>query len=188
MSSSISYYLEKRLRTKQGSYQTDGDMHTLVSAETANNVAILVALIPLFLFALPVGPAEAMILNLIERSGVFISAGSLAADQYFYPTIFAFLLSGVVGLMFAWFGAQHVMKKYKLPSNLLKSVLICALLLSVAYGGLESHSVGAYLVMLGVFTAIGMALRNYQTEIILFSFLIFPMLEGSAIRFFMIYF
>jgi TctA family transporter len=163
-------------------------MHSLVGAETANNVAILVALIPLFLFSLPVGPAEAMILNLIEGSGVFIGAGVLAADQYFLPAVIAFLISGLFGVVLAWQGAKHVLKLFKLPANLLKSVLLLALVASVVYAGYLNHSILTYLVLLGVFTVIGLALRKYQTEVVIFSFLIYPMLEGSLVRFYFINF
>lgn len=188
MSSTIAYFLEKKLRISRKTYKTDGDMHSLVGAETANNVAILVALIPLFLFSMPVGPAEAMILNLIEQSGVFIGVGVLSADQYFLPAVIAFLISGVFGVVLAWQGAKHVLKIFKLPSNLLKSVLLLLLVLSVVYAGYLSHSIPTYLLLLGVFTAIGLALRKYQTEIVIFSFLIYPMLEGSLVRFYFINF
>ena len=183
MASMISYYSEKLLRTKNKTYDTTGDMHSLISAETSNNVAVLVAMVPVFLFGLPIMASEAMLVSLIERTGLNVGFNVLSQTQYFVPTVLLYLLAGVFGLVIAWFAANQILKIFKLPSNLLKTVLLLVLTLSVVYAGITQYSLGYYLVMFALLLPLGIALRKLDTSIILFAFLIFPQLEGSIRRF-----
>lgn len=183
MASMISYYFEKFLRLKRKTYDTTGDMHTLVSAETANNVAVLVAMVPVFLFGLPIMASEAVLVSLIERTGLNVGFNVLSSSQYFVPTVLLYLLSGLFGLVIAWFAANQILKIFKLPCNILKNVLILVLTLSVVYAGIMQYDLGYYLVMFAILLPIGLLLRKLDTSIILFSFLIFPQLEGSIQRF-----
>lgn len=183
MSSLVAYQSEKFLRTKKKTYSDSGDMHSLVSAETANNAGVLISMIPVFLFGIPILGSEAVLINLIEMSGVPVGFGTLAASEFFIPTVIFFLLSGVLGTVVAWQGANFILKLFKIPGYVIRSVLILALIATVLYVGAISYNLIYYIVLLCVLTPIGILLKKHDLSIVIFSFLIFSMLEGSLVRF-----
>ncbi len=183
MSSLVAYQSEKFLRTKKKIYSHSGDMHSLVSAETANNAGVLISMIPVFLFGIPILGSEAVLINLVEMSGVAVGFGTLAAREFFMPTVIFFLLSGILGTIVAWQGANGILNLFKIPSYIIRSVLILVLVATVLYVGSTSYNLIYYIVLLCVLTPIGILLKRYDLSIVIFSFLIFPMLEGSLIRF-----
>jgi putative tricarboxylic transport membrane protein len=188
LSSKAAYYFEKLIRKQRNVYKEDGDIHSLVSSETANNSGVLVAMIPVFLFGLPIMGSEAMLISLIEQTGVSVGFATLAAQEYFAPTVLMFLLSGILGVFIAWQGASLILKIFKLPDLIIKGVLLSLLMVSVLYAGYLSQELVYYSIIFLALAPVGLLLRKFDTSIILFAFLVYPRFEGSLIRFFVLNF
>lgn len=183
LSSLVAYQFEKAFRKNKKVYSDSGDMHSLISAETANNAGVLVSMIPVFLFGVPILGSEAMLINLIQMSGVQVGFGVLAAYEYFVPTVMFFLLSGLVGVVVAWQGSNHVLKLFKIPTPIIRYVLLCALVMTALVVGHRSYDLVYYVLLLVILVPMGVLLKKYDLSIVIFSFLIFPNLEGSMIRY-----
>lgn len=187
-SSMLAYQLEKFLRIRKQIYSKTGDMHSLVSAETANNAGVLISMVPVFLFGLPIMGSEALLLNLIQMSGTAVGFNVLSAREYFLPTVICFLLSGIIGVVVSWQWSNQILKLFKIPSNILRPMLLLMLIASALYVGYGSYDFIYYSVLLLIMIPFGIMLKKYDTSIIIFSFLIFPELEGSMIRFVSLHF
>lgn len=183
LASNFSYTVEKYLRIKNKTYNTKGDMPCLISAETANNSAFLVSLLPLMLLGIPIMGSEAVVLNLIEQTGTAVGINTLMKDNYFSIISLYYLLGGFIALLLSWHGSKFFMRVYLVPKNiLLASIFILALTAVFLFGCSEGNHVYNF-IWLTVFLSFGFLLRRTDTSIILFSFLIYPFLESNLIRF-----
>jgi putative tricarboxylic transport membrane protein len=183
LASNLSYTVEKLLRIRRDSYSNDGDLESLVSAETANNSAQMTSMWPLFLFGLPIVGSEAVLLNLIEKNGVAVGWNTLMSDGLFQYVTLAFAASGVVCLFIAWHGVKHLMKIYLIPPNILMLLLFLVSVVGVVVAGMTDFRVYFYLTIFFGLLPIGLILRKLDTSIIVFVFLIYPFLEGALYRF-----
>lgn len=186
LSSNLSYTVEKWLRNKKNTYNKSGDIHSLVSAETANNAGQLTAMLPLFLFGIPIVGSEAVLLNLIEKNGIAVGWNTLMLGGMFESVVVAFLLAGFICLFVAWWGANFIMKIYLIPPKYLIMVLFCCSIAGVVFAGLSDFAVWYYITVFFVLLPFGLLIRKFDTSVLVFSFLVFPYFEGSIYRFFIL--
>ena len=187
LSSNLSYSVEKYLRKRKKEYDHTGDINCLVSAETANNSGFLTSLLPLVIFGIPIIGSEAMILNLIEQGGTAVGLKTLMSDGMFETVIIFYLLAGIISLFIAWQGARYCLLIYNIPKNILLTIIITISFFSVAVYSFNSTSYLLNFVLLFSFLALGYLLRRTDTSPVLFAFLIYPFLESTLYRFFIIH-
>ena len=86
LASNVAYIREMNRQKKKGTYDENGDIKSLVSAETANNAAGLTQLTPLLLIGIPITTSEAIVLNIIENNMQVINWETTVATGMFWPT------------------------------------------------------------------------------------------------------
>jgi TctA family transporter len=169
-------------------YRTDGDMQSLVSAETANNSAQLTSMLPLFLFGIPIVGSEAVLLNLMEHTGIQIGFNTLMLNDMFTTVTLSYILAAVIAAVIAWQGAKYLVLIYRIPTWMLALTLALISVISVAIAGWSAYNLWLYLAVFFVLLPIGIMLRRYDTSLVVFAFLVYPFFEGAAMRFAIIYF
>jgi TctA family transporter len=187
LASNLSYSIEKNIRKRKNEYNHNGDINCLVSAETANNSGFLTSLLPLVIFGIPIIGSEAMILNLIEQGGTAVGLNTLMADGMFKTVIVFYFLAGILSLFIAWQGARYCLMVYEIPKNVLLGLITVVSIFSVAVYSLNSTGIAMNFILLFVFFFIGYLLRRTDTSPVIFAFLIYPFLESSLYRFFIIH-
>jgi TctA family transporter len=188
LSSNLGYTFERWLRRRHGVYRTDGDMQSLVSAETANNSAQLTSMLPLFLFGIPIVGSEAVLLNLMEHTGIQIGFNTLMLNDMFTTVTLSYILAAVIAAVIAWQGAKYLVLIYRIPTWMLALTLALISVISVAIAGWSAYNLWLYLAVFFVLLPIGIMLRRYDTSLVVFAFLVYPFFEGAAMRFAIIYF
>ena len=188
LASNLGYTFERWLRRRHGVYRTDGDMQSLVSAETANNSAQLTSMLPLFLFGIPIVGSEAVLLNLMEHTGIQIGFNTLMLNDMFTTVTLSYILAAVIAAVIAWQGAKYLVLIYRIPTWMLALTLALISVISVAIAGWSAYNLWLYLAVFFVLLPIGIMLRRYDTSLVVFAFLVYPFFEGAAMRFAIIYF
>ena len=69
----LSYAFERYLGKRKGTYRDDGDVKSLISAETSNNATNMTGLMPLLLIGIPISGSETLLLSLIEINTYIIN-------------------------------------------------------------------------------------------------------------------
>jgi putative tricarboxylic transport membrane protein len=187
LASNLSYAFEKFIRKKRNSYNEGGDMHCLISAETANNSGFLTSLLPLVIFGIPIIGSEAVVLNLIEKGGTAVGLNTLMADGIFENVIYYYILGGLISFFVAWQGAKYCILIYKIPKSIIAGVITFLSMFAVYLYGVDSTNHAFNFSCLFGFLFLGHLLKKTDTSVILFSFLIYPFLESSLYRFFIIH-
>lgn len=183
LASNFSYTVEKYIRKKKNLYDVNGDMPSLVSAETANNSGLLTSLLPLMLFGIPIISSEAVLLNVIEASGTQVGFNTLIENGIFETVAGFYLFGGLLCLFIAWQGAKYLTYIFRIPPKMMILILTAVSVIAVIIYGYINGIVILSIFSFLFFFSIGYLLRRTDTSVILFSFLIYPFLESSLIRF-----
>ena len=146
------------------------DKESVVAAESSNNSSIFTAMIPLFLFGVPITLGEILIYNVAETNYFNLTQefkNILASPMI--PTVI--LASGVVGLLLSWPLARYCALVFKLPIKYLKVILLSIVVASMIYLALTKSMLWYYCVILLIFTPIGYWLRNRDVVPLIFAFI-----------------
>jgi len=188
LASNLSYTVEKILRKFNRSYNSNGDLACLISAETANNSGLLTSMLPLMIFGIPIIGSEVVVLNLIEKSGTNVGLNTLLQGGIFQTVALYFLLGGAISMVIAWQGANLLSKIYSIPKNILLYSIIVISTIAVYITGAEANNQLFDMICFAVCLSIGCLLKKTDTSVIIFSFLIYPFLEYSVLRFISIHY
>jgi putative tricarboxylic transport membrane protein len=128
ISSQISYFVESRFSRSTTA--------RIISAESANNSAVLTSLIPLLLFGLPILASEALILDLLSFKGVGVGSFWLQQKDLFgYTRVEIFFLTmifvNILVCLIACVLATPIAKLYKKIPNKIMILFLIVLLSSV---------------------------------------------------------
>ena len=146
------------------------DKESVVAAESSNNSSIFTAMIPLFLFGVPITLGEILIYNVAETNYFNLTQefkNILASPMI--PTVI--LASGVVGLLLSWPLARYCALVFKLPIKYLKVILLSIVVASMIYLALTKSMLWYYCLILLIFTPIGYWLRNRDVVPLIFAFI-----------------
>ena len=142
----------------------------MVAAESSNNSSIFTAMIPLFLFGVPITLGEILIYNVAETNYYNLTdqfQGILSS-----PTITLIILaSGLVGILLSWPLARYCALVFKLPIKHLKSILLSVVIASLVYLALTKSMLWYYAIIVLLFTPIGYWLRNRDVIPLIFAFI-----------------
>jgi putative tricarboxylic transport membrane protein len=188
LASNFSYIVERFIRKRKQVYNENGDMACLISAETANNSGQLTSMLPLMIFGIPIVGSEVIVLDLIERGGTQVSLNTLLAGGMFQTVAMYFILGGFVSMFIAWQGAKLLTQIYKIPKNFLVTFLVIISSVSVYLFEADSNNQLFNCLCFATCLGFGYLLRKTDTSVILFSFLIYPFMEFSLVRFYAIHF
>lgn len=186
LSSLVAYQLERWLRGRD--LRTDGDLHTLVSAESANNSGVLTSMIPVLFLGLPIVASEALLLNLVANTGTQVLPGTLAQHHYFWPVVLCFMVSAAMGAVVAWRGSNLAMCIFRVPGPILRWGLVSVLISSIVIAGTVNQQLTYYIIVMLVLLPLGWLLRRWDTSAVVLGFLIYPALEQGLVRSVVLYF
>lgn len=183
MASMLAYRTQKILKDK------------IISAESANNAAIVVLLMPLLLIGMPITASSLIFSNIMDQKTIwlpeYIFGGSLIPGLRVIDTVILLLLAGTA--IFYWLSVRGLKFYAKLISLVNRTPLILiALMVVMALLDIWQGEIPIikYLGLLTVFTVFGFVLKRYHVNPIPF---IFCMILGDkivwlAIQSYLIYF
>ena len=146
------------------------DKASVVAAESSNNSSIFTAMIPLFLFGVPITLGEILIYNVAETN--YFNLTQEFKNILASPMIpIVILASGVVGLLLSWPLARYCALVFKLPIKYLKVILLSVVIASMIYLALTKSMLWYYSLILILFTPIGYWLRNRDVVPLIFAFI-----------------
>ena len=188
IASNLSYAVEKRLGIKRKTYNKNGDIKSLVAAETANNSTGFTSMMPLLLLGLPITTSEAILLSLIDANSFDINYTTTLDVGMFETLVFYFVLVNIVCFTISWPMVQYVnyLKKVKLSTILAFTMLTIFAL--VCYNGYIEHSLGYFIGITLVLMPIGYMLRKTDPLIVVIAFVLQDRILQSCITFYQINF
>lgn len=172
LASNLSYTVEKYLGNRFNTYNNNGDMKSLVAAETANNSAAFVQLTPLLLIGVPITTSEAILLSIIEQNLYLVNYTTTIESGIFEQMVFWFILVNIVAFIFVWPLVKYMRFFYKIPFKFILMTIITILLFLIFYIG-ERNSNGLYYIT--TFLALlplGYLLRKQDTLILILAFIL----------------
>lgn len=187
LASNVAYVLEMGRQKKKKQYDENGDIKSLVSAETANNSAGLTQLTPLLLIGIPITTSEAIVLNIIENNMEVINWTTTIQTGMFNQLLLYFVLMNLICVLAAWPFAKHLHVIFKLDPKMLYSITFLVLVGLVYYLGDIRQQGMFYIYVLLLLLPIGALLRKWDTLILVFAFVLQGQIESGIIRLFYIY-
>lgn len=155
MASNLSYTFEKRLGIKRKTYNKNGDVKSLVAAETANNGTSMVSLMPLVLIGIPITTSEAILLTLIDSNYYLINYTTTIQSGMFFHLVLWFIVINMVSFMLSWplVGYVNYIKKLSLSTIFWLTGLVLVML--VYYLGAQEMNAMYYMSVLLALAPIG---------------------------------
>lgn len=187
LASNVAYVMERRRSEKKNIYNTNGDLKSLVSAETANNAAGLTCLTPLLLIGIPITTSEAIVLNIIENNMEIANWQTTVASGMFNKLVVYFIFMNMLCVLAAWPFAKHLHVMFKVNQKILYASTFAVLVLLVYYLGNITQQGIYYLTILCCLAPLGYVLRRWDTLIVVFAFIMQKQIEAGVIRLFYIY-
>lgn len=187
LASNVSYIFEKNKRKKENTYNPNGDLPSLVSAETANNAAGLSQLTPLLLIGIPITTSEAIILNILENNMAVVNWKTTIQSGMFNELVVWFIIMNFLCLLAAWPFAKHLHVIFRTNQKILYSLTFFVLTVLVYYLGSMTQQGLYYMAVLICLLPIGYLLRKWDTLILVFAFILQGQIESGIIRLIYIY-
>jgi len=182
LASNISYIVEKKIGIRNKTYNYNGDIKALVAAETANNSAGFVQLMPLLLLGVPITTSEAIILSMLEHNSFLVNYTTTISSGLFNQLVLWFVAINFLAFLLAWPMAKHVQLLYKVPYRYIIAVIMSTLIFMVWYIGARSSDEIYYLVVFAVLAPVGYWLRNTNTLVIVLAFVLQDKILAAIVR------
>lgn len=147
----------------------NSDKDSVVAAESSNNSSIFTAMIPLFLFGIPITLGEVLIYNVAETNYNLQTEFKNILQGSLLPTLI--VLSGLVGIILSWPLARYCTFVFRLPIKVMKFILLLIVLTSLLYIGIVNNMAWYYLLILLALLPVGHILRNNDVIPLIFSFI-----------------
>lgn len=183
----LSYSLQKNIEIKNKRYDNNGNLASLLAAESSNNSSIYTQLIPLLLLGIPITASESVINSLFMRNGADALNGYFV-EHFGFITLMFFLASlwGLIGSGIFASKICYVLSKINLKTFY---IVVGILILGATYvSGLQVHAEWYYIIISIIMCSVGMLLRNFNTMPLIYAFLMWGSLEKNINRVILIYF
>jgi len=187
LASNVAYIREMSRSKKRGIYDENGDIKSLVSAETANNAAGLTQLTPLLLIGIPITTSEAIVLNIIENNMEVVNWKTTVESGMFGTLAIYFVVMNALCLLAAWPFAKHLHVLFKVNQKVLYTCTFVLLMCLVFYMGTIVQQQMYYMIVTIALLPLGYLLRRWDTLILIFAFVLQGQIQGALIRLFHMY-
>jgi len=187
LASNVAYIREMSRSKKRGIYDKNGDIKSLVSAETANNAAGLTQLTPLLLIGIPITTSEAIVLNIIENNMEVVNWKTTVESGMFGTLAIYFVVMNALCLLAAWPFAKHLHVLFKVNQKVLYTCTFVLLMCLVFYMGTIVQQQMYYMIVTIALLPLGYLLRRWDTLILIFAFVLQGQIQGALIRLFHMY-
>jgi len=168
-------------KTKEASYPA------LVSAESANNSAVLTTLLPLVVIGVPITMSEALLVNIMERSLLEVNWSILVESGKPLWLLISVIMSLTIGLIVSWPLSRTVQTLLIKFGNYLPYLVIVILLGTLVYVGNMNYALWFYILVFVIASSIGTACRKLDMLPLVFLFLISDRLDFIGTAFYRLY-
>lgn len=182
LASNLSYSIEKKISERNGQYQHNGDIKSLVAAETANNSAGFMQLMPLLLIGVPITTSEALILSLLENNALLVNYTTTIESGMFVSLALWFIVINIVAFTFCWPLVRQLRHLYNIPPKHMFIAVMVILTAMIWYVGTLQYSAGYYLAVFALLAPVGYLLRNTNVIILIIAFVLQDKLLAAIIR------
>lgn len=171
ISSKIAWLIEKKYHA---TLESTHSVKRVVAAESANNAAALSALIPLILFGIPLVASEVVLYNMLAAQGFHL--GAAAVDRHLiWSLTAAFVIGNVIGFLAAWPLSGVVTSLIDQTQSAIKLMVTAMLIVIFMHEGWSLMQSSIYVIIGIVLSALGWTLRSYDTQPVIFGFVISDM-------------
>lgn len=173
-----SYSIEKKINSNSPAKQ-------LFASESANNSAMLSALLPLLILGIPITGAEVILYGLLVDVGwdpFMILDYKQTVDLLFTKLAWHYVLANILSIMVAWPLAKMCVSILNLNIKKLITIMFLLLILITIYMGYADLRLSLWIGCLILFSLLGILLRKYNCIPLIFMFIIGPELEVLIIR------
>ena len=188
ISSNLSYASERKLGIKNGTYNQQGDIKSLVSAETANNGTAMVSLMPLVLLGIPISTSEALLLTFIEANSYIVNFTTTIETGMFNELVLYFVVINIVCFAFSWPLVHYVNLLKKVRMTTLLWLTGITLVVLTYYVGARTMEADYYMAVLIALAPIGYMLRNLEPLVLLIAFVLQSKIFASATVLYQVHF
>ena len=172
LASNVAYLIEKRTRMAKNTYHKKGDIQSLTSAETANNSAAFVQLMPLLLIGIPITTSEAILLSILETNSFIINYTTTIETGMFNELVVWFIAINVISFCLAWPLVRYVNVIYKIPIKILFAITFALMLILLGYIGMQNYQTVYYFLCFIFLLPLGVVLRRTETIVIIIAFVL----------------
>lgn len=182
LASNLSYVIERKIGMVKKTYHPNGDIKSLVAAETANNSASFVQLVPLLMLGIPITTSESILLMVIENNSFLVNHTTTIDSGLFNELVLWFVCINILAFIFAWPLAKHLHYIFKLSYQHMMILIGGVLVGLMWYIGHRDGNQWYYLSVFAALAPIGYLLRNTNTLIIILAFVLQDKLLAAIIR------
>ena len=168
----LSYAFERFLSKRKGIYRKDGDIKSLVSAETSNNATNMTGLMPLLLIGIPISGSETLLLAIIEINTYIINYTTTIETNLFLHLCVWFVIVNAIGLILCWPAVKYVNILQKINMNYMLIGTGILLIGLVLYTGSLDYDMWYHLTVMLVLTPLGYLLRKTEPLVLMIAFML----------------
>ena len=177
LSSYIAYYIEKWLGKDT--------VAKVAAAETATNAAGISVLLPLLIFGIAIQPSENVLLEITNSASYYLNWDTV---KPMFLTMAAWLMfANLISFFLSWNLAAFVVRNLNKIGRMFPWLLAVFCTYSVYSIGTEYNQGAYYLIVMGVFTVLGLIFRKEDLLPFIFVYMLQDRLEPAIIRLYTIY-
>jgi putative tricarboxylic transport membrane protein len=172
LATNVSYSIEKTKGQRDGTYDTTGDIKSLTSAETSNNAAVFMQLMPLVLLGIPITTSEAILISIIERTSYGVTLEQTVQSGMFMTLVGFFIAVNIICLLLSWPLVKLVTWIGQIPFKYIFSVTMAVLVFLVWWQGNREMDGLYYIATFLALAPIGWLLRKTEPIVLVIGFVL----------------
>jgi TctA family transporter len=177
LSSYIAYYTERLLKKDH--------MSQVAAAETASNAAGIAMLLPLLIYGIAIQPSENILLEITNSTAYVLNWTTV---KPLFEQIAAWLIVGnLLCFLLSWNLANPIIRNLNRLGKTVPWALGSICIYSVYSLGVDSGQGAYYLLVLAVFTVLGLLFRKQDVLPFIFVFMLQDKLEPAIMRLWTLY-
>ena len=188
LGSTMSYVWEQRVGKKNKTFRNDGDIKSLVAAETANNSSIFTGILPLLLLGIPTASSEALILGIAEANRHLINFTTTIETDLFHMLVIGFVITNITALILSWPAVRYVNLLTRIKMDHIFYLTLAVLAVLVYYTGSIAMDELFYIAVMVTLLPLGYLLRKSEPLVLLVAFLLTEKIMQSGFAFYQIHF
>jgi len=171
VAANLSYNIHKWFKKTFKQYKKDGDISTIVAAESAAASGAIVSLMPLLLFGIPITASEALIYTMMIGKGYVFSITNY--NTMLLPQILGCLIFvGIIDYFISGPFSEFFSKLYVYLKRNAVYLIVFFLFCSAFYQGYHNYLLKEYLITMTICFIIGYTLKEYNLNLFVFCFLL----------------
>ena len=186
--STVSYIWEQRVGKKNKTFREDGDIKSLVAAETANNSSIFTGILPLLLIGIPTSASEALLLGIAETNIHVVNYTTTMETELFSMLVMGFVLINFMAFVLSWPAVRYVNHLTRINMNYIFYLTLATLAVLVYYTGSIAMDGLFYVAVMVALLPLGYLIRKSEPLVLLVAFLLTDKLMESGFAFYQIHF